>query len=484
MKRMTRFVICLGLMLSLGSACTSGSRQQVRLSLDAWSSQHRLAAWRDYAIVISPTKAGTHQVRAYSSADGLAWQRKLDCANSDVLRDGLLCVGQQGLVALSGKDGGNLWSWNSPIEIRSVLYEGERVTLSSKSGERHTVDTSNGHAVAAGPVDARLFTSGGSLSVVESERMLRAFRTGNGALQWTVLPSLWPTHRVFLHHLFFRGIEPDGRHFLALANSETRLLQQRELDAIGQPLIAVQDTRHGVLVLQESTVTGLRTSETQRISRAETAQAWALGQTTIMAVETTGKGLDIVWSAAGRRQQGAMPNWRSNEGFLSREGATLHGAWLSPKKDLTHVEVRVRRWSPDLLYAWRTNGPWTARRISPEAEGDRGLYPAFDGQQPFSPMPLWFSPTMMRKLTETGEARVGRLSLTTLGWTYHRLALQVGKSSKQRYVSVPVMVVSRTDNDDRYWIAPNGANPLLLRAERDGGIFYLAGMSIPESLRR
>ena len=202
------------------------------------------------------------------------------------------------------------------------------------------------------------------------------------------------------------------------------------------------------MLIQEPTVTGLRASEIQRIFRADNAQAWALGQTTIMA-ETTGKGLDIVWTSSGRSQEVPNQTGHPMRPFLvEREQRRMELA-ASPKKELTHVEVRVRRWSPDPLYAWRTNGPWTARRISPEAEGTE------DSIQPLIATTLQPDATLVQsyddaKAHQTGEAQVGRLSLTTLGWTYHRLALQVGKSSEQRYVSVPVMVVSRTDNDDRH----------------------------------
>ena len=228
-------------------------------------------------------------------------------------------------------------------------------------------------------------------------------------------------------------------------------------------------------------MTGLRSGESQSVPRTVQSQAWALGRSTLASVETTASGHELVWHYSGRNATPKASEIPVKSGIPEHRGITLHGAWRGREKTLTHIEVRVRHWTPDILFAWRTDGPWNARRLSPVAAGDRGLIPAFGGDQAFSPLPLWFSPTVVQALITSGSAKVGKITLNRKGWTYHKMVTNLGQTSREKYVSIPVVVVARADTDDVYWVAPNGPNPLLLRAEKGGGIFYFAGWSQGDS---
>jgi hypothetical protein len=482
-EQLKALTVVASLLMAAGCGTGTGGLES-RLSLRVWSSHAQLSAWNDTAILITPVSSKGHRVRALSSDNGLVWERSLDCGNSDVLSDGLLCIGKRQVVALSGKDGGNLWSWDASTEIGKVQYEGARVTLEVQDGTRHTLDTANGHAVAPGPVASTLFTSGGSLSITMSKTAMRARRYGNGEEVWTSLSALWPAHDVLLHQILFQGVGADGGPFFALVDSESRLILSQIGRASPSAPVLLKSTPDGVLVVQDASVTALRRTHVQTHPTSPTRRAWALGRTSLISIESQGGDTELIWKFVPPKQRIAIPTFTEDFPVLSRPGLTFHGAWVNREGALTHLEVRVKRWSPDLLYAWRTDGPWTARRMSPEASGDRGLTPSFDGEQPFSPMPLWFSPSTVSELKKNGRARVGKLNLMLEGWSYHRLLEQRPHEDGPHSVSVPVMVVERPDTGNRYWIAPNGANPILLRAERADGLFYLAGMVRPEEIGR
>jgi hypothetical protein len=486
MKKVEELKVLIVAVVSLTVAgCAMGTGGlEARLSVPISTTPLQLSAWNDTAMLITPGSSQGHRVRAFSSEDGLVWERSLDCGNSDVLSDGLLCVGKRQVVAISGKDGGNLWSWNASTDIGRVQYEGARVTLETQGGALHTLNTANGHAVAAGPVNATVFTSGGSLSITTSKTAMRAHRYGNGQEVWTALSALWPAHQVLLHYILFHGVGTDGQRFFALMDSESRLVLSQADRVSSSASLSFKSTPDGVLVIQDTSVTALRRRSVQTLPADPNRRAWTLGRTSLISVETLGQQTELVWNFVTPKPESANPTVIHDPTLLSRAGFTFHGAWLNRQGALTHLEVRVKRWSPDLLYAWRTNGPWTARRMSPEASGDRGLTPSFDGEQPFSPMPLWFSPSTLSELKKNGRARVGKLNLLLEGWSYHRLIEQGPQEKGSRPLSVPVMVVARPDTGSRYWIAPNGANPILLRAERPDGLFYLAGMVQPEEIGR
>jgi hypothetical protein len=102
-------------------------------------------------------------------------------------------------------------------------------------------------------------------------------------------------------------------------------------------------------------------------------------------------------------------------------------------------------------------------------------------------MPLWLSPTMLNALDSTGMSRIGKLTLIKLGWSYHQLLEKGSGGQAGTLRAVPVLVITRTDTGDRYWVAPNGANPMILRAERKSGRFFLATVQtdpIPSSRSR
>lgn len=465
------------------AGCASGpDLTPSQVSIEGGTEATALYAWRNTALVVGP-KGTTSTIRAFNAQGSLLWEREQGCVKGVVVAEGLVCQGVRELVLLSGEDGQVASRFTTLTAIVDFRYEGGRVSLQVAGGARHSVDVSNGHLLAPGVSGGGTPTAHGRLLVEDHSGEIRATQYGSGQLAWVGYSRLWPAHQFFVEGLLFQGQGPGGRVFAALVDAETRtVLSEGALTGMGE-VTRRQSNREGVLVVGARGVLGLRRGGSSFHRVDVTTGTWALAQAGVFQlVKRGGDALDLVWRPRAARR-GVGTSLKPARAFLSRPGLVFHGAWVGAgrgeEEKLKHLSVRVRRWTPDLVYAWRTSGPWTARRMSPEASGDRGFEPAFDGAQPFSPMPLWFSPVVIAELMGKGRSQVGKVHLVHKGQSYHRLAVEERAGGERRFVSLRVMVIERVDTGDRYWVAPNGSSPMVLRAERGGGLFFLATVVLP-----
>lgn len=470
--------LLLGVILALCgcSASSVGTLRSVNLGTAPTHASVAAAGKRVY--IIEEDAGGQPKVKALNLAGSLQWTRRTPCKRFHAVDAGLICVFTKGIKGWTAQEGKTLWQWSAPAPISFVRFEGTRLTIDLATGARHAFMTARGMPIApdAKENDARKFTANGALTIQHTHRKeMIARRYGNGETLWQDLGMLWPRYQILPFNMGILTRGRRGQLGIGIVDPVRRTVQAWKAWPYASPPTHYYDSSDLLIAAGKDGFVALSQSlSTQGKSIA--GSRFAASRSHVFELKRAGGQLILISHKLAPTPP--LPPPPKTPIFLV-DGAHFLGAFRKEDKSLVHLELKVRRWHPDIAYAWRSTGDWTTQRFAPLAAGDRGLARAFDGKQAFSPMPLWLSPSLIQTLRTTQKGQVGKIPFTLEGNSFHRLRVFRRKGGPETPVDVPVLMVRRTDTSERFWITPGGDRPMVLKAETKGGLFYIASVILP-----
>jgi hypothetical protein len=463
-----RVVIALMVLLS-GCASTASS---YRSRILAGTTQSAALGAGTHTLFVVREHQNTWRIEATDLQLNSRWSKTWPCGQFHVVLNDLVCAGTREITRISGKDGQPLWRWKAPSIIRKVLYQGHRFIVGLEDASYHLLDTRTGHHGTPSARDLAESPVAQAKATVRlaGDTTLTLKHKETGRIIWWDLAKTWPPFTWFANHVAFTALTPRNRLWVGLLDPIERVIKQASPWTF-KSRITIQDYHATSMLFGGSdgfVVLTDKGAETVAISQAV---AGASNGRLLAYLRRIPGGMTLHVRPLSLRPH-KLPMDSLN---IEKPGVSFLGGWHSPKGELVPIEIQVQRWGPKRVYRWRTGTKYHEMHMPVNSPDTASLPAAFGGQQPWSPQAVWFNRKWLKELQVHGKSIVGDVVLERVGYAFHTLA-RVSSASSVSPRAVRVMVVKRQDTGERLWILPHPTAPMILKAERKGGIFYIAAM--------